>query len=61
MEKKRRRSSLAAKTVRSTVISCLLFGAVVLLVGLGFYAHTLSSQYITNCSFFTSTGQVISS
>ena len=46
MEKKRRRSSLAAKTVRSTVISCLLFGAVVLLVGLGFYAHTLSSQYI---------------
>ena len=46
MEKKRRRSSLAAKTVRSTVISCLLFGAVVLLVGLGFYAYTLSSQYI---------------
>ena len=46
MEKKRRRSSLAAKTVRSTVISCLLFGAVVLIVGLGFYAYTLSSQYI---------------
>ena len=46
MEKKKGRSSLAAKTVRSTVISCLLFGAVVLLVGLGFYAYTLSSQYI---------------
>ena len=46
MEKKKRRSLIAAKTIRSTVISCLLFGAIVLVVGLGFYAYTVSNQYI---------------
>lgn len=46
MKKKTGRRSLAAKTVRSPVLSCMLFGAVVLLIGLGFYIYTLSNQYI---------------
>ena len=46
MRRQTKQRSLAAKTIRSTVISCLLFGAVVLLVGLGFYTYTLSNQYI---------------
>ena len=46
MKKEAGRRSLAAKTVRSTVLSCLLFGAIVLLVGLGFYTFTVSKQYI---------------
>ncbi len=38
--------SLAAKTVRSTVLGCMLLGAVALLIGLGFYSFTLGDQYI---------------
>ena len=46
MKREAGQRSLAAKTVRSTVLSCLLFGAIVLLVGLGFYSYTVSKQYI---------------
>ena len=45
-EWERRRHSLAAKAVHGTVISCLLLGAVALIVGLGFYSYALSRQYI---------------
>ena len=46
MKKETKQRSLAEKTVRSTVISCLLFGAVVLLIGLVIYTITLTRQYI---------------
>ena len=43
----RRRHSLAAKTVRSTVISCILFGLVAEIVAVAFYAYSLTRQYIS--------------
>ncbi|MBR4813420.1 MAG: SpoIIE family protein phosphatase [Lachnospiraceae bacterium] len=43
----RRRHSLAAKTVRSTVISCILFGLVAEFVAVAFYAYSITKQYIS--------------
>ena len=42
----RMRHSLSAKTFRSTVISCILFGLVAELVAMGFYASTHTKQII---------------
>ncbi len=46
MKRKHRNDSLSAKTVRSTVQSCILFGLVIQIVALSFYAVTLTRQYI---------------
>ena len=46
MKRKNKNSSLSAKTVRSTIQSCILFGLVVQIVALSFYAVTLTRQYI---------------
>ena len=42
----RRQRSLSAKTLRTTVISCILLSLIALLIGLGFYSTALSGQYI---------------
>ncbi|MBQ8965637.1 SpoIIE family protein phosphatase [Ruminococcus sp.] len=47
MKKNKKHLSLAAKTVRSTVRSCVLFGIVFQIVALSFYAVTLTKQYIS--------------
>ena len=41
------RRSLSAKTVRSTIFSCAVFGLVSLLVALTFYAVSMTRQYIS--------------
>ena len=41
------RRSLSAKTVRSTILSCVVFGLVSLLVALTFYAVSMTRQYIS--------------
>ena len=46
----RRRHSLAAKTVRSTLMTSILLATIALLVGLGFYGYDLSKEYIKNAS-----------
>ena len=38
--------SLSAKTIRSTIMSCLVFGLVAQIVALSFYAFSLTKQYI---------------
>ena len=43
---KTKRSSLAVKTARSTIFSCVLFGFVTLLTALTIYAAALTKQYI---------------
>ena len=43
---KRKQGSLSAKTVRSTVQSCILFGLVVMVVALSFYTVDLTRKYI---------------
>lgn len=48
MKRKHKNNSLSVKTARSTIQSCILFGLVVQLVALPFYAVTLTSQYIKN-------------
>ena len=40
------RKSLSAKTVRSTLLSCLIFGLIIQLVALSFYAYSFIHQYI---------------
>jgi len=42
----KRQHSLSAKTVHSTVYSCILFGIVTLIIALVFYGYTLTKQYI---------------
>ena len=44
----RRRHSLAAKTVRSTLMISFLMAVIALLIGLGFYGYDLSKEYIKN-------------
>ena len=39
--------SLSAKTVRSTLFSCLIFGLIIQFVAVSFYAFSFISQYIT--------------
>ena len=46
MRRKKKNASLSAKTVRSTIQSCILFGLVVQIVALSFYAVNLTRQYI---------------
>lgn len=43
----RLRNSLSAKTVRSTIMSCILFGLVAQIVALTFYAVSLTQKYIS--------------
>ncbi|HAG12475.1 MAG TPA: hypothetical protein DCG49_01265 [Ruminococcus sp.] len=45
--KQKKKHSLSAKTVHSTVFSCIVFGVVTLLFTLCFYAITLTRQYIS--------------
>lgn len=40
------RKSLSAKTVRSTLLSCLIFGLIIQFVALSFYAYSFIHQYI---------------
>ena len=44
---RKKQSSLARKTARSTILSCVLFGIVTLLVALTIYAAALIRQYIS--------------
>ena len=43
----KRRHSLAAKTVHSTLLSCMLLGAVALIIGLGLYGSALVQRSIS--------------
>ena len=43
----KRRRSLAAKTVHSTLLSCMLLGAVALIIGLGLYGSALVQRSIS--------------
>ena len=43
----KKHTSLAVKTARSTIMSCVLFGIVTLLVSLTIYAAALTKQYIS--------------
>ena len=45
-DREKRRHSLSAKTVRSTVVSCILFGLIIQLVALSFYAYSFTKKYI---------------
>ena len=44
--KEKLRNSLSAKTVRSTVKSCIIFGLICQLVALTFFTVSLTNQYI---------------
>ena len=46
MQKKSKHRSLSAKTVRSTVQSCIVFGLIVQIVAVTFYAIDLARQFI---------------
>ena len=46
-EFEKKRNSLSAKTFRSTVKSCILFGLVAQLVALAFYSYSLTRQYVS--------------
>jgi sigma-B regulation protein RsbU (phosphoserine phosphatase) len=46
MARTRKIVSLSSKTVRSTVLSCIVFGLVVQIVAVSFYAFSLTKQYI---------------
>ena len=43
----KRRHSLAAKTVHSTLLSCMILGAVALIIGLGLYGSALVQRSIS--------------
>ena len=43
----KKQRSLAAKTARSTILSCVLFGIVALLIALTVYGAALTKQYIS--------------
>ena len=45
-EKAKRHHSLSAKTVRSTIVSCIIFGLIVQTVALSFYAYSFTKKYI---------------
>ena len=45
-ETEKKRHSISARTVRSTIKSCILFGLVAQIVALAFYAISLTKQYI---------------
>lgn len=45
-ERERRRNSLSAKTVRSTVMGCAVLGLIALIIGLGLYGNALAREYI---------------
>ena len=50
----RRRRSLAAKMLRSTVFSCVLLGLVALILGLVFYIYSMANQYIDHAIHLSS-------
>ena len=42
-----KRKSLTDKTIRTTVLSCIILGLLAMLIGLGLYGYTVSREYIT--------------
>ena len=43
-----KQKSLTTRTIRTTVISCLLLGIIALLIGLSVYVSTMVQQYVRN-------------
>ncbi len=43
---KKKQHSLSAKTINSTVISCIIFGLIIQIVALSFFAVSITKQYI---------------
>ncbi len=49
----RKHYSLEAKTFRATVISCVLLGVILLVVGLGLYSLSLTKQYVSHAFYLS--------
>lgn len=54
-----KRHSLEAKTFRATLVSCIVLGLVLLIVGLGLYGFSLTTQY-ANHAFYLSQNAAMS-
>ena len=54
---KKKQHSLSAKTINSTVISCIIFGLVIQIVALSFFCCINNQAVHSDCRYYRQTGK----